>query len=365
MRRYLIIPLLLLIFSGCVSQEERDLDVIEKDLQTSEQSQNANWEKQKTNYENLQTRLTKLSSSTDASVREKAGSLLAAVKDRLKRVYEEIDYSELNEAEQNVSFANSYEEAIQKHQDLLILFNNFEKKYPSTSKPISEGKVRIKSSLESTYNEKYEYNQLSAQFKDTYTFAEASAGLISISAFLQKHPNSIMSGRLVQECDGMRVVKAKLWAQDIKSITSLNTAIEEVKKLLTEAASSNTRNFMQSLITSLDAKRSDVFKVEVAEKGTSLMNSMRSAAVDSAKKQHPICARANDPASIVGEQRNTTGTRMEISRSYVVRTLGDTFCSSTYLVRVDVVGYLAGDENVGVSYGIASSRTIIDARSPF
>jgi hypothetical protein len=163
----------------------------------------------------------------------------------------------------------------------------------------------------------------------------------------------------------MREVKAKIWARDIRSIPSLNTAIQEVNKLKEESFSTGTQNFIQSVADSLEAKRSEIFQLEVAEKSGSLTNSMRTAAVDSARKQHPICASTKDPASVVGEQRSVMGSRIEISRSYVVRTHGDAFCSSTYLVRVDVVGYLTGDQNTGLNYGIASSSMILDARSPY
>ena len=369
MRRYLVIVMLLMMsLSGCTSEAQKSLDVIQRELetiQTSDRSQNVDWERMKTRYEDLQTRLAKLSSSSESDVRKKADSLLLVVKDRLARAYEEIDYKRLNQAEEEFASATSYENAIQQHQDLLIQFSNFERRYPSSSKPIAEGKHRINSSLESIYNEKFEYTQLSTRFKDSYTFEEASAGLGEIDAFRQKHPNSIMSGNLNQAADGMREVKAKLWARDIRSIPSLNTAIQEVNKLKDESFSSNTQNFMQTMIASLEGKRSEIFQIEVAEKSSYLTNSMRTAAVDSARKQHPICATPKDPASVVGEQRSVMGARIEISRSYVVRTAGDTFCTSTYLVRVDVVGYLTGDENTGLNYGIASSNMILDARSPY
>jgi hypothetical protein len=367
MRRYLIIALLLVILTACgYSEDKKTLDAVEKELQVllaSEQSQNTNWEGLKTSYENLRTRLTRLTSSSDSNIKEKAKSHLMLVEEKLKRVYEEIDYAKLKEAEQQIASATSYEDAIQKRQELLILFNDFAQKYPSSSKPISDDRARIKSSLESAYNEKYEYDQLSIHFKDMYTFEEASAGLAAIGAFLQKRPNSIMGDSLRQKADNMREVKAKLWAQqEFKSISSLNSAIQEVNKLMAEATSSASRDFMQSLITSLQAKKSEVFKEELASKINDLMNAMRTAALNSVKKAHPICGDSNDPASVVAERRNVIGARVEIFRAYAIRTSGALFCSSTYLVRVNVDGYLTGDENVGVSYGITSSRIIVDAR---
>lgn len=365
MRRHLIIPLLLLMFSGCVSYEDKkNLEAVEKELQmlfASEQSQSVNWAGLKSSYESAQARLTQLSSSSDSGIREKAKSQLMLVGEKLKRVYEEIDYTKLKEGEQQLASATSYEEAIQKAQELLILFNGFAQKYPSSSKPVSEGRARINSSLESAYNEKYEYGQLSTHFKDVYTFEEAAAGLFAVNAFLQKHPNSIMGARLRQKADGMREVQARLWAQqEFKSISSLNVALQKVDSLMTEATSSASRDSMQSLITSLQAKKSEVFKAELAEKTNDLMNAMRTSAINSAKKAHPICGASNDPASVINERRNVIGARIEIFRSYVIRTSGDLFCSSTYLVRVDVDGFLTGDENVGVSHGITSSRLVVD-----
>jgi hypothetical protein len=110
----------------------------------------------------------------------------------------------------------------------------------------------------------------------------------------------------------------------------------------------------------LKAKKSEVFKMELSEKTNDLMNAMRTAAINAAKKVHPICGTSNDPASVVGERRNVVGARIEIFRSYMIRTSGDLFCSSTYLVRVNVDGYLTGDENVGVTQGITSSRIVVD-----
>lgn len=368
MRRYLLVFILLLICSGCASEAERKMAAVQKDFETiqaSDRSQYPDWERLKTSYEDLQTRLAQLSSSSESDVRQKADALLLVVKNRLATVYEEIDYKRVSEAEEQLGSAASYGDAIQQHQNLLVQYSNFEKKYPFSSKPVAAGKQRINSSLESIYNEKFEYEQLSTRFKDSYTFEEASAGLGEIDAFRQKHPNSIMTANLNQVSDGMREVKAKLWARDIRSISSLNVAIQEVNKLKGEAVSSGSQNFMQSVIASLEEKRSEIFNIEIAEKGSSLTNSMRIAAIESAKKQHPICGTSKDPASVVGEQRSVMGTRIEISRSYVVRTSGDAFCSSTYLVRVDVVGYLNGDQNSGLDYGIASSSMIVDARSPY
>ncbi|HEV2913221.1 MAG TPA: hypothetical protein VGX92_07885 [Pyrinomonadaceae bacterium] len=365
MRRYFIILLLLLIFSGCGnSEDKKNLDAVEKELQVllaSEQSQNTNWEGLKSSYENVQARLTQLSSSSDSSIGEKANSQLMLVQEKLKRVYEELDYAKLMEAEQQLASVASYEDAIQKAQELLSLFNNFAQKYPSSPKPIAEGKTRIKSLLESAYNEKYEYNQLSNYFKDMYTFEEASAGVVAINAFLQKHPNSMMGASLRQKADGMREVQARLWAQqEFKSISSLNAAIQAVNKLITESTTSASQDLMQSLVTSLQAKKSEVFREELADKTNDLMNAMRTAAINSAKKVHPICGASNDPASVISERRNIIGARIEIFRSYVIRTSGGLFCSSTYLVGVNVDGYLTGNENVGVSHRITSSRIIVD-----
>ncbi len=365
MRRNFIIPLLLLMLSGCFYSEDRkNLDAAEQDLQvllSSDQSAYMNWEGRKASYESLQVRLTQLSSSTDSSIREKANSHLLLVREKLKTVYEEIDYGKLKEAEEQLAAATSYEDAIQKGQELLNLFNNFAQKYPSSSKPISEGQGRIKVLLESAYNEKYEYYQLSNYFKDNYTFVEASAGLVAIVAFLQKHPDSIMTASLRQRADGLREVKAKLWAQqDFKSIASLNSAIQEVDKLRTEATYSSSQDVMQSLITALQAKKSEIFKVEIAEKTNELTNAMRTAAMNIAKKAHPVCSNPNDPVSVVSAQQSIVGSRIELFRSYVVRTSGGLFCSSTYLVRVNVDGYLTGDENAGVSHGITSSSIVVD-----
>jgi hypothetical protein len=365
MTKYFIITLLLLIFTGCnFSGEKKDLEAIEKELQVllaSEQSQSTDWEKMKTSYENLQDRLTKLTSSSDSTIKEKASTHLIVVKDKLRKAYEEIDYAKLKEDELGLANATSYEEATELGQELLSLFNNFAQKYPSSSKPISEGKERIRIWLESVYKEKYEYNELSIHFKDAYTFEEASTGLIAINAFLEKHPNSIMGASLHQKADSIREVKAKIWARpDFRTISSLNAAIQEVDKLRTEATSSASQEFIQSLVTSLQAKRSEVFKVEIAEKTNDLINAMRTAAFNSAKRTHPLCSNSSDSASVLGEQRNIIGARVEIFRSYVIRTSGDLFCSSTYLVRVNIDGYLTGDENVGVTHGITSSRIIGD-----
>ena len=365
MRRYFIILLLTLTFSGCFNYEDRNnLEAVEKELQVlfaSEQSPNVNWGGLKTSYEGVQARLTQLSSSSDSGIREKAGSQLMLVREKLKRVYEEIDYAKLKEAEQQLASATSYEDAIQKGQELLSLFKNFAQKYPSSPKPISEGRARINSALESAYNEKYEYSQLTGHFKDRYTFEEASAGLSAVTAFLQKHPNSIMGDGLRQQADGMREVQAKLWAQqEFKSISSLNAALQEVNKLLAAVTTSANQDAMQTLVTALKAKKSEVFKMELSEKTNDLMNAMRTAAINAAKKVHPICGTSNDPASVVGERRNVVGARIEIFRSYMIRTSGDLFCSSTYLVRVNVDGYLTGDENVGVTQGITSSRIVVD-----
>lgn len=364
MRRYLII-LLLLSFSACVNNEERNnLAAVEKELQvlfTSEQSPHVNWGGLKTSYEGIQARLTQLSASSDSGIREKANSQLMIVREKLKRVYEEVDYAKLKQAEQQLASVTSYEDAIQKGQELLSLYNNFAQKYPSSSKPISESRARINSSLESIYNEKYEYGRLTSHFKDRYTFEEASTGLSAITAFLQKHPNSIMGDSLRQQADGMRVAQATLWAQqEFKSISALNAAVLEVNKLLAEVTTSASQDSIRTLVTALQAKKSEVFKTEIADKTNDLVNAMRTAAIDAAKKVHPICAGSNDPASVVGERRNVVGARSEIFRSYVVRTTGDLFCSSTYLVQVNVDGYLTGDETVGVTQGITSARIIGD-----
>jgi chemotaxis protein histidine kinase CheA len=367
-RHFTLIPLfVLLMLSSCVtSKDAKEMAAVEKDFQAlllADHSANTNWEALKTSYENLQERLIPLSSSTDSSTKVKANSHLILVREKLKTVYEEVDYAKLMEAQQELASAASYEDAIQKGQELLNSFSNFAQKYPSSSKPVAEHRNRIQTQLESAYNEKYEYYQLSSSFKDRYTFAEASTAMDAIDAFLQKHPNSIMRANLSQRADGLREVKAKLWTQqDFKSISTLNTAIQEVNKLITEATASSTQEFMQSLITSLEAKKSEVFKVEVAEKTNELVNAMQTAARNSAKKAHPVCSNPNDPASLVDERRNVIGTRVEILRAYVIRTSGDFLCSSTYLVRVNVDGYLTGDENAGVTHGITSSRVVTDSR---
>lgn len=365
MCRYFIVVLLLLMLSDCGYYADRKkMEAVEKEVQeliASEQSQIRNWEEMKTRYESVQTRLTQLSSSSDSAVREKANAQLMIVQEKLKKVSEEIAYAQIKKAEQQLASAVSYEDAIQKGQALLIVFNDFSQKYPSSSKPIAEGKRRIEVALELAYTERYEYKQLSGHFKDFYTFDEATAGLAAINAFLQKHPNSIMGSSLRQQADVMREVKAKLLAQqEFKSIAALNLAIQEVDQLIAEVTTSANQDSMQTLVTSLRAKKSEVFKTELGEKTNDLVNAMRTAAINSAKKGHPICAESSDPASVVDERRNVVGARIEIFRAYVIRTTGDFLCSSTYLVRVHVDGYLTGDESVGVTQGITSSRIVSD-----
>lgn len=352
--------------SGCdIPKQNSRLENAQTTLATLSQRQPQNLEELKQlqeEYQSLTSSVETLSTSIYPWIKDKANSILIVSRDKLAIVTEELDYKKIKDRMVSLGRSSSYDEAIKKAQEILSDAKAFQKSYVQSRWPISEIVVDLESAVASSYQEKFDFDQIRPTFsKQAYNFSDAESAIASLDSFLAKYPKSIMRSFMIEQRDSMEHIKVKLTLnQEFSSLEQLYTAVNNAKTHATKIQGSYLSGDAQTRITQALSKKQDVLSKEIVTDTDALLNQMKTSAITVANRAHPICGNSSNPASVSNERRNEVGSRIEFYREFQVRTSGDFLCGTTYIVYVAIDGYLSVSEETGVNYSVSASRLLGD-----